>query len=60
MSACACRKRYAPNELHTTRGVLGPESRLEIAGDEIDLVLKGEKLEVAPGLAASKIEPAVE
>jgi len=33
---------------------------LEIAGDEIDLVLKGEKLEVAPGLAASKIEPAVE
>ena len=38
-------------------GVLGPESRLEIAGDEIDLVLKGEKLEVAPGLAACEVEP---
>ena len=60
MSACACRKRYAPNELHTTRGVLGPESRLEIAGDQVNLVLKGEKLEVVPGFAAGKIEPAVQ
>jgi len=54
MPACACRKRYAPNELHTTRGVLGPESRLEITGDEVDLVLKGEKLEVAPGFTAGE------
>ena len=42
------------SDLHP--GVLGPESRLEVAGDEIDLVLKRETLEVAPGLAAGEVE----